>query len=305
MNVQTRILPASAAAGLPHDQVAIREAVGADAAEAGAVIFAAFSAIAKAHGFPLDFPNQEAAEQMAAAFIADPAVHAVVAIDGDRIVGANFLHEGDRVRAVGPIAVLPELQGGGIGRRLMQAVLHRAGTAALVRLMQDGFNTRSLALYASLGFAVKEPVLLLSGMPRGPAPRDGVVRRMRHTDIPSCSALCKAVHGITRTHELASPSPLRDPMVIERDGRITGYMTSPSVWLLNHGVAETPADMRSLLVGAAAITRQPASLLLPSRGNPMLEWALEQGMRVVKPMTLMARGAYYHPRSAWFPSVFY
>lgn len=305
MNVQARISAGQAGAATATGAARIREARPDDAAACGGVIHAAFRAIADAHGFRPDFPSVESASQMAEAFIADAAVFAVVAEAGGRIVGVNFLHEGDRVRAVGPIAVDPSSQGMGIGRRLMQAILDRAGAAAQIRLLQDGFNTRSLALYASLGFMVKEPVLLLSGMPHGPAPREGIVRRMRQTDIPACAALCKAVHGITRTHELASPSPLRDPMVIERDGRVTGYMTAPSVWLLNHGVAETPLDMRGLIVGASAITRAPASLLLPSRGNPMLEWALEQGLRVVKPMTLMARGAYYHPRSAWFPSVFY
>jgi ribosomal protein S18 acetylase RimI-like enzyme len=293
------------AAALRGEAIRIREARPEDAAACAGVIHAAFCNIAAAHGFPSDFPKVEMAAAMAASFIEDASVFAVVAEEGGRIVGVNFLHEGDRVRAVGPIAVDPGCQGSGIGRRLMQAVLHRAGTGAQVRLLQDAFNTRSMALYASLGFMVKEPVLLMAGMPRGPAPREGAVRRMRNTDIPACAALCKAVHGITRTHDLASPNPLRDPMVIERDGRITGYLTAPSVWLLNHGVAETPADMRGLIVGASAITRAPASLLLPARGNPQLEWALEQGLRVVKPMTLMARGAYYHPRNAWFPSVFY
>jgi len=304
MNIQTRITPASRAAH-GAGAIRIREARPNDASAAGSIIYAAFHGIAAAHGFASDFPKPEVATQMAAAFIADAAVHVVVADQGGLIVGVNFLHEGDRVRAVGPIAVDPGSQGNGIGRMLMQAVLDRAGPAAQVRLLQDAFNARSLALYASLGFAVKEPVLLMTGMPRGPASFTSTVRRMRSTDIPACAALCKAVHGITRTHELASPSPMRDPMVIERDGRITGYMTAPSVWLLNHGVGESPADLRGLIVGAAAITRQPASLLLPVRGSPMLEWALEQGLRVVKPMTLMARGSYYHPRSAWFPSVFY
>jgi GNAT superfamily N-acetyltransferase len=304
MNLQTRLSPALAA-DAQSPAVALRPARPEDTEGCGRLIHAAFAELAARHGFAPDFASTAAAAAMVEGFLADATVHAVVATSGAEIVGVNFLHQGDRVRTVGPIAVAPAWQGAGVGRRLMQAVLDRAGPQASVRLLQDAFNTASMALYASLGFAVKEPVLLLAGMPHGPAPTQGSVRRMRSTDIPACAALCKAVHGITRTHELNSPHPARIPFVIERDGRITGYLTAPGCWLLNHGVAESPGDLRGLLVGAAAVTRQPASLLLPARGNALLGWALEQGMKVVKPMTLMARGAYQQPRGAWFPSVFY
>lgn len=305
MNIQTNTAGARARASVTHEAIRVREARSDDIAACGAIIHAAFCGIAAAHSFPSEFPTLESAKQLATAFIADAAIYGVVAEEGSRVIGVNFLHEGDRVRAVGPIAVDPGQQGRGVGRLLMQAILERAGPERQVRLVQSAFNTISLSLYASNGFAVKEPLFLMAGQPRGPAPSEGTVRRLRQTDIPACAALCKAVHGVTRTHELASPNPMRDPMVIERNGRITGYLTAPAVWLLNHGVAETPADMRALIVGAAAITRRPASLLLPVRGNPMFEWALTQGLKVVMPLTLMARGAYAHPRQSWFPSVLY
>jgi hypothetical protein len=74
--------------------------------------------------------------------------------------------------------------------------------------------------------------------------------------------------------------------------------------LTNHGVAETEADMRALIAGAAA-SAGPVSLLLPVRQASLSRWCLGEGMRVVKPMTLMAMGAYQEPRGCWFPSVFY
>jgi hypothetical protein len=39
------------------------------------------------------------------------------------------------------------------------------------------------------------------------------------------------------------------PLVVERDGRFTGYMMAPSSYLANHGVAETDEDMGALLAG--------------------------------------------------------
>ena len=37
----------------------------------------------------------------------------------------------------------------------------------------------------------------------------------------------------------------------------------------------------------------------------LFRWTLEQGLGVVKPMNVMARGGYQEPRGSWFPSVLY
>ncbi len=132
----------------------VRPAVAEDAEACGRVMYHAFKGIADAHGFPPDFPSVEAGTRLAAVLIAQPSVFGVVAEEDGRVVGSNFLAEGDPIRAVGPITVGPAHQGGGVGRRLMEAVLDRAGGAVGVRLVADAFNTRSVALYASLGFEV-------------------------------------------------------------------------------------------------------------------------------------------------------
>jgi GNAT superfamily N-acetyltransferase len=288
----------------PLGLVAIRPAVAADAQACGRIMHEAFKGIADAHGFPPDFASVADAAGLAAALIADPTVFGVVAEAGGRVVGSNFLAEGDPVRGVGPITVEPSRQGGGVGWRLMAAVLERAGTGTPVRLVQDAFNTRSVALYASLGFEVKEPLLLLRGAPRAGPPPGFTVRPLLDTDVAACAGLCAAVHGgTTRTHELRGALRLFAPVVVERGGRISGYLTAPGLWLANHGVAETEEDMRALLAGAAGVG--PVSLLLPTRQAGLFRWCLDAGMRVVKPMTLMARGGYDEPRGCWFPSVFY
>jgi GNAT superfamily N-acetyltransferase len=237
--------------------------------------------------------------------IASPAAFGVVAEEDGRVVGSNFLAEGDPIRAVGPITVGPAHQGGGVGRRLMEAVLDRAGGAAGVRLVADAFNTRSVALYASLGFEVKEPLLLLRGAPRNGPPPGSAVRPLAAEDIGACARLCAAVHGVERAAELRDALRTFTPSAVEREGRITGYLTAPSFWLANHGVAETEADMRALIAGAAAASPEPVSFLLPVRQAGLFRWCLSEGMRVVKPMTLMAMGEYREPGGVWFPSVFY
>ncbi len=238
--------------------------------------------------------------------IASPAAFGVVAEGGDgRVVGSNFLAEGDPIRAVGPITVDPARQGGGAGRRLMQAVLERAEAARGVRLVADAFNTRSVALYASLGFEVKEPLLLVRGAPRSGPPAGCAVRPLAADDLGACARLCAAVHGVERGAELRDALKAFTPFAVERDGRIAGYLTAPGFWPANHGVAETEADMRALVAGAAAASPEAVSFLLPVRQASLFRWCLAEGIRVVKPMTLMAMGEYREPGGVWFPSVFY
>jgi hypothetical protein len=60
--------------------------------------------------------------------------------------------------------------------------------------------------------------------------------------------------------------------------------------------------MRALIAGAAAAASpEPVSFLLPVRQASLFRWCLAEGMRVVKPMTLMAVGEYREPRGVWSP----
>jgi len=152
-----------------HSPITLRAPAPDDAAACADIIFRAFAGISGAHGFPSDFASEEDALGLARAFIADPSIFGVVAIRDGWIVGSNFLSEADPVRAVGPITVAPDTQAEGVGRLLMRAVMVRAGDAP-IRLVQAAYNTRSVSLYASLGFEVKEPLLHLAGMPRSETP---------------------------------------------------------------------------------------------------------------------------------------
>ena len=60
-----------------------------------------------------------------------------------------------------------------------------------------------------------------------------------------------------------------------------------------------------LILGALAQGEQPASFLLPTRQAGLFRWCLEEGLRVVKPMTYMTIGEYREPVGCWIPSVLY
>lgn len=286
-------------------EISVRTAVPDDVGTCGRIIYEAFRGIAEAHRFPPDFPTVEHATRLAEMFIGHPSIFGVVAeIDGE-VIGCNFLDERDPIRGLGPITVDPHVQGRGVGRRLMQAAMDRGRDAAGIRLLQDSFNTRSISLYSSLGFDAKEPVVLMTGTPKSKPPSAVEVRPLAPDDLEACAALCREIHGFDRSRELRDALTVFSPVVAVRQGRITAYASTATFWPLNHGVAESEADMRALLLGAASLTSTPLALLVPIRQAEFFRWCLSEGLRVIKPMTLMAMGQYREPAGCWFCSVLY
>ena len=186
----------------------------------------------------------------------------------------------------------------------MEAVMERGREAAGIRLLQDAFHMRSLSLYASLGFDVKEPVVVISGKPRSKPVGGGEVRPITDDDLEQCEVLCRKVHGFERTNELRDAMHAFAPFVAVRGGRITAYASNVTFWPMAHGVAESDEDMKALLLGAAAAVEEPIAFLVPVR-SALFRWCLTEGLRLVKPMNLMAVGEYHEPSGSWFPNVLY
>jgi GNAT superfamily N-acetyltransferase len=274
-----------------------------DASRAGEICHEAFRTIAEQHRFAPDFPSAAAATELMTFMLSRPEIHAFVAEFEDRVVGSNFLWEGGSVAGVGPITVDPKVQNGAIGRRLMEAVLERARDKAIpaVRLVQAAYHGRSLSLYAKLGFVVREPLAVLQGNSLH-WPGDG--RRTRpavEADLDSANELCRRVHGHDRAGELVQAVRQGTATVVEHDGRITGYATG--IGFFGHAVGEATADVQALI--AAAPSFAGPGFLLPLRNAELFRWCLEQGLRVVQPMTLMSIGPYSEPRGAFLPSILY
>lgn len=277
-----------------------------DAEACGRICHEAFKTLAERHNFRPDFPTPESAIQLAQAFCSSPQVFGVVAEKDGRIVGSNYLWEYDEIRAVGPITVDTSAQSKGAGRRLMEAVIERGQGSEGIRLVQDSFNMASLSLYTSLGFDVKEPLVVMEGELKGELPSGIEVRPIRSDDFEECGELCRRAHGVERTNELKNTPPFLKSFVAVREGRIKAYASAPNFWVLNHAVAETVDDMKALLVGAGNLSEgQPVSFLLPSRQSDLFRWCLKKGIRALKPMTLMAMGKYQEPSLPYLPSVGY
>ncbi len=289
-------------------EIAIRPATDADAQACGRICYEGFCAVTDRHGYPPVFASVEVATRRVAAFIANQSVFGLVAeVPGERrITGFNFLSERDPIRAIGPIAVDPSLHGYGIGRRLMLAALDRARGAPSVRLVQESYNLQSLSLYASLGFDAREVYAVVTGTP-APAPlaSDWEVRPLCDADVPACEALQMRALGYSRATELREVLPTGAPVVALRDGRVCAYASMPTNWQANHAVAEADEDLRALLLGVARTRADPLALLIPVRRADLLRWCLAQGLRAVRPMTLMTVGQYREPQGTYVPSVLY
>ncbi|GAC1355656.1 MAG: hypothetical protein NVSMB3_01060 [Acidobacteriaceae bacterium] len=186
-----------------QQDVSIRLATPADAVLCGRICYDAFSAISSAHGFPPDFPTPEIATGLLSMMFSTPGLFCVVAEADGRIVGSNVLDERSVIRGVGPITVDPAAQNLGAGRKLMQSVLDRAraNSAAGVRLVQAAFHNRSLSLYASLGFDIREPLSCMQGRTLQRSVPGCKVRAATSDDLIACSDLSLRIHGFDRALE--------------------------------------------------------------------------------------------------------
>ena len=90
-------------------------------------------------------------------------------------------------------------------------------------------------------------------------------------------------------------------MVAESEGRVRAYASS--LGFFGHAVGESNEDLQALI--AAASQFRGRGFLSPTRNAALFRWCLENGLRVVQPLTLMTMGLYNEPAGAYLPSVLF
>lgn len=285
------------------NHVLIRRATPQDIPSCGRICYDAFATINAEHNFPCDFPDPERALGVVEHMFSAPEFYCVVAESNGRILGSNCLDERSIIHGIGPLTVDPHTQNRGVGRRLMQAVLNRSRErgAAGVRLVQAAFHNRSLSLYASLGFDVREPLVVMQGHTRQRSIPGCTVRAAASADLAECNVLSHRVHGFDRGLDLEHSIQQGSAVVVERAGRITGY--SSSLAFFGHSTTESNLDLQSLLASVESFGGP--GILLPTCNTELFRWCLSNGLRVVEPLTLMSLGLYSEPRGAWLPSILF
>lgn len=274
-----------------------------DAEALGIICYRAFKTIADAHNFPPDFPSPEMATELFRYLLVNHTVYSVVAeIDGSP-AGSNFLWESGPIMGIGPITIDPAIQNLSVGRKLMDAVLNRAEQkqAASVRLVQAAYHNRSLSLYTKLGFDAKEPLSLMQGPALNIEIPGHQVRKAEVGDIKACNQLAFSIHGHHRHHELMEAVNSGNASVVETNGVITAYTTG--IGFFGHSVSATNSGLKSL-IGAAPNFCGPG-FLVPTRNSELFKWCLNQGLKIVQPLTLMSIGLYNEPKGSFLPSILY
>ncbi|MBV8205285.1 MAG: GNAT family N-acetyltransferase [Acidobacteria bacterium] len=281
----------------------IRCATPADTAECGRICFEAFHAIALQHNFPPDIPGVDVAAGFMGAIFSHPKFFCVVAESGGRIIGSNCLDQRSPIAGVGPVTVDPAVQDRGAGRALMHAVMERSTEQghAGIRLVQAAYHRRSLSLYAKLGFVVREPLVVMNGPALRRPLRGCNVRKATAADLQACARVQFAVHGHERTGELHDGIRHGSAVVVEREGRITACASGLAFF--SYAVAESNYDLQALI--AAAERFDGPGILVPVRNAELFRWCLENGLRVIEPLTLMTIGLYNEPQGAYLPSILY
>lgn len=284
-----------------QSEVVVRVAKPEDSSICGQICYAAFSQLSAHHGFPCDFPNAQISTEVLSKMFSRQDFYCVVAESEGCLVGSNCTDERSMIAGIGPVSVDPSRQNVGVGRKLMQAVMDRAKAQcpAGMRLVQAAYHNRSLSLYASLGFEVREPLCCLQGRPRQREVPGCAVRRAQLSDLEACNSICRSVHGFDRSKEVEEAIQENTAMVVERAGRVTGYVTALAFW--GHATAGTNADLQALI--GSAVSFEGPGIIVPARNTALLRWCLMNDLQIVQPLTLMSIGLYNEPAGAWLPSV--
>ena len=74
-------------------------------------------------------------------------------------------------------------------------------------------------------------------------------------------------------------------------------------YCFGHTVGETNEELKALI--AATPEYAGTGFHVPNTNGPLLRWCYDNGLRMVKAMTLMTVGLYNEPKGAYLPSVIY
>lgn len=281
----------------------IRPATPKDVDSCARIFYDAFESIATRHHFPIEPSSREFTNFKVSEMLSDDGFFGLVAERDGELLGCAFVDERAVIAGIGPVTVDPAAQDDGIGRALMQAAVDRErdrGVAGM-RLVQTAYHYRSLALYAKVGFVVRESLSVLQGTPPAISMPGRGVRPATLHDLDRCSDLCIRVHGHERNRELQAAITAGTAHVVERPSGLCGYATGFGYgW---HAVAETNEDLIALLSSAQAF--MGLGILVPSRNAELLRWGLEHGLRIVQQSTLMTIGLYNQPTATYLPSILF
>ena len=282
--------------------VTLRPAEERDVERAGDVNFLAFYEAALSHGLrPVVTTPAESRRYIRYLLEFDP-LGGIVAEDDGHVVGVGWLHPRGAVATIGPLAVEPQAQGHGIGRRLLDRLVEIAGKGVpQVRLVQESYNTVSLGLYLGAGFRVVAPLLeleLTAGTALVPprAPAGLTVRDAVTEDRARLVARDARAFGAQRPQSIELYLRLGRVLVAEQGGTLAGHAMGigfATSAFLGSAAADDP-EILLLLLGMVAADLAARGhgvrTLVPAGDRRVVEGLLGLGFRVFRACHYMVRG---------------
>jgi GNAT superfamily N-acetyltransferase len=232
----------------------------------------------------------------------------VVAVDGERIVGFAAAVEREHLWFLSMCFVLPEAQGRGLARRLLDRVLPPAEDPLAARRIRatatDSAQPISNALYASLGIVPRVPLLNLVGPPPDPRAFDALpdgIRAVSFEEIAGAATgdgaaaghqrLAAAVDALDR-ETLGVAHPL-DHRFLRQEGRRGWLYHGPDAAPLAYAYASEagrvgPVAVRdeALLVAVVGdvltrvVPRGAFAMWLPGTAGELVARSLRAGFRL-------------------------
>jgi GNAT superfamily N-acetyltransferase len=298
---------------VPVQALAVRRLVASDLPRVGEILFRAFNRVFSQHGYPPPILSHSAGEALVVAYHDYDPDSCLVALLNGRIVGSAFYHRRGERAGVGPVTVDPECQGRGIGRQLMERLIDELGDCGSIRLFQDAFNHSSFALYARLGFEVRDVMAVLRAEP-GPrliVPDDTsglACRSMDAEDLETVAACDRKLTGLDRPGDLDYLRGRGPAFVLQKRGTVRGYAASfgigDNLFVGPAAADDLPGLYRLVNAVIGSASARVVTVRTPARPGRLLTDLLNCGFKIRTIGTYMVRGRYEEPRGANLAALF-
>src|ERR671938_764188 len=127
-----------------------------DVVSCGKIGYEAHKTISSVQGYPSEQPSEEFGIGLIKMLLGNPNSWGALAERQGKILGSIFLHRfpPSPVAVIGPLTVRPSAEGGGIGRKLMDAALTQARKQNhdQIRLVQSPSHIPCFVVYTKSGF---------------------------------------------------------------------------------------------------------------------------------------------------------
>ncbi len=286
-----------------------------DLEPAMAMIIEAIDALERQHGFEGLVADGDISNPFAAFSLEDDPSGLWVAEENGVLQGYGFSWTSGPLWFLADLFIRPGRQTSGIGRALLERTMKQAdaGDASIRALITFAYNRVSLGLYMRLGLFPLVPLFEMAGpIPKATAPLAAVTIDADGKDAALLEELDQSVLGLSRGkhHQYsAQRSDLNGYILKTAENTPVGYLYISAAGRIGP-VAVTSADLmaQALASGfatAAELDCRTLSAIIPGPCGSALSLALASGLRIRRPMVLLASRAFgdwarYAPRDPGF-----